>query len=80
MVKITLVQFLNAGVFVVLTKIIANFDTFTIGGGIVNQITTIMILNAITPNLVNFAKNYFEILNKIGLCFIKKGCCIKTQS
>ena len=59
MVKITLLQFFNAGVFVVAARIAANYDTFDVGGGVVDQITTIMILNAITPNLVNFAKNYF---------------------
>ena len=80
MVKITLLQFFNAGVFVVLCRIAANLDTFDVGGGVIEQIITIMALNAITPNLVNFAKNYFEVFGRVELWLVKKGCFIRSQA
>ena len=64
----------------VATKIAANYETFNIANGIVGQITTIMILNAVTPNVVNFVKKHFEIVNRFQLILIKRGWLIMNQA
>ena len=79
LVKVTFLQFFNAGVFVVATKIAANYETFNIDNGIIGQISTIMILNAITPNVVHFAKKYFEIIHKLQIFLAKHGWFIMNQ-
>ena len=60
MVKITLSQFFNAGIFVIIAQIAANLETFTLQtSNIVSQISLIMILDAIIPNTILFCLNYF---------------------
>jgi heme/copper-type cytochrome/quinol oxidase subunit 2 len=50
MVKVTLFQFLNAGIFVIIAEITATYSTFSLAKGVCSQITLIMILNAFIPN------------------------------
>jgi hypothetical protein len=78
-VKLTTLQFLNAGIFVVATKIAASYDTFDAGNGIVGQISLIMILNAITPNILLFIKKYFEIFSRFEMWLTKHGWLIRSQ-
>lgn len=59
MVKISVFQFLNTGVFVVLAQFMANMDNFSLNGGIVFEITQVMLINAILPNVTLFALSYF---------------------
>jgi len=58
MVKVSIFQFFNAGIFVIASEIAANFKTFSLNNGLCSQITTIMILNAIIPNLTLLFLNY----------------------
>ena len=58
-VKITLCQFLNAGIFVVGTKILASINTFDIGAGIAEDVTILMMINVIIPNSLVFLRSYF---------------------
>lgn len=60
-VKVTILQFFNAGIFVIASKIAATYDTFSIGKGIVSQISLIMIMDAIIPNALNFFLEFFEL-------------------
>lgn len=63
MVKITLAQFFNAGIFVLIAQIGATYTTFSLQtSNIVSQISLIMILDAIVPNSTLFFLNYFEII------------------
>lgn len=74
-----MLQFFNAGIFVVAAKIAANYETFNIANGIVGQISTIMVLNAISPNVVHFVKKYFEIIHWLQLFLAKRGWLIMNQ-
>jgi hypothetical protein len=77
--KLTLLQFLNAGLFVVAAKILVGLSSFDLGNGIVQQVTIIMILNATVPNLIRFATNYFEVFNKVELWMVKRGWLFRSQ-
>jgi hypothetical protein len=79
MVKITMFQFLNAGIFVILSEIAANFQSFSLTNGICSQITMIMILNAIVPNLTLFFLDYSEIINRVLRYCVSKQWLIYTQ-
>ena len=60
MVKTTLAQFLNAGIFVIISQIAANYQNFTLqSSNIMSQISLIMILDAFIPNTILFFLNYF---------------------
>lgn len=66
MVKITLSQFFNAGIFVIIAQIAANYKTFSLQtSNIASQISLIMILDAVIPNAILFFMNYFEIIERI---------------
>ena len=54
MTKLTFFQFLNTGIFVILANYLANINTFTLTQGLVFQITQVMMINAVVPNLVLF--------------------------
>ena len=75
----TFLQFLNAGVFVVLTKILANFSNFALGDGVLGQVTIIMCLNVVLPNLNNFIRNYCLLTRRIELFCVRKGCIVRSQ-
>jgi hypothetical protein len=79
MVKISFFQFLNTGVFVVGAEVIANFNNFTLNDGICGQVTIIMLLNAIIPNVSLFFLNYFDIINKIMRLLAEKEYLKLTQ-
>lgn len=79
MVKLSLFQFLNTGVFVLLSNFLANINEFTLDNGLVFQITQVMMINAVVPNLVILILNYFEIIQKIQRHFIEKGTSKKSQ-
>lgn len=59
MVKISVFQFLNTGVFVILAQLLANFDDFSLNRGLMLEITQIMAINAVLPNLAVFFLYYF---------------------
>ena len=59
MTKLTFFQFLNTGIFVILANYLANINTFTLTQGLVFQITQVMMINAVVPNLVLFLLLYF---------------------
>ena len=59
MIKLTFFQFLNTGIFVILANYLANINTFTLTQGLVFQITQVMMINAVVPNLVLFLLLYF---------------------
>ena len=59
MAKLSVFQFLNTGVFVILAQFMANKDNFSLNGGIVFEITQVMLLNAILPNVTLFLLSYF---------------------
>ena len=60
MVKTTLAQFFNAGIFVIVAQIAATYQTFTLqSSNIMSQISLIMILDAVIPNATLFFLNYF---------------------
>ena len=75
----TLLQFLNAGIFVVLTKILASISTFDLGGGVLGQVTIIMCLNVALPNLNNFMRNYLLVTRRLELFCVRKGCIVRSQ-
>jgi hypothetical protein len=79
LVKITLCQFLNAGVFVIGTKILVNINKFDLGNGVAGDVTILMIINVIIPNSLVFLRSYFEIYNRTELYFAKKGWIIRSQ-
>ena len=54
MIKICFFLFLNSGVFLVAANIIANTSDYSVEGGLSYEITLVMIMNAITPNLAVF--------------------------
>lgn len=70
MVKISFFQFLNTGIFVVVANFMADMDNFSLTKGLVLQVTQVMILNAIIPNLSLFILSYFEIFPKIERCLV----------
>lgn len=57
--KISLFQFLNAGIFVIIANFLANIDGFTLNDGLVFEVTQVMMINAIVPNLTLIFLNYF---------------------
>ncbi len=59
MVKLSFFQFLNTGIFVLLANFLANIDGFTLDNGLVFQITQVMMINAVVPNLSLIFLNYF---------------------
>jgi len=79
MVKISMFQFLNTGIFVVITKFLANPSTFSLSKGMVFQITQVMLLNALVPNILLFVLNYFEIVPRIKRCLAERGTLKSTQ-
>lgn len=58
MVKISFFQFLNTGVFVVAANFLADMQNFSLSKGFVFEVTQVMLLNAITPNLTLFILTY----------------------
>lgn len=79
MVKITIFQFFNAGIFVIGSEIAANYTTFSLNSGLCSQITMIMILNAIIPNITLFFLSYSELINRIFRFLVEKELIIATQ-
>lgn len=79
MVKISFFQFLNTGIFVVVANFMADIDHFSLTNGLVMQITQVMILNAVLPNITLFILSYFEILPKIERCLVEKKKLKYTQ-
>ena len=79
MIKISLFQFLNTGVFVLVANFLANIDDFSLDNGLVFQITQMMMINAATTNLSLIFVNYFELVLKIQRYFIEKGIMKKSQ-
>lgn len=65
MVKISIFQFLNTGVFVLLAQFLADMENFDLSKGIVFEVTQVMLINAILPNVTLFFLSYFEILKKV---------------
>lgn len=65
MVKISYFQFLNTGIFVLLANFLADIDGFNLYNGIVFEVTLVMILNGVSPNLMLILFNYFELILKI---------------
>jgi hypothetical protein len=78
MVKISLLQFLNAGVFLLLSKCIA-YQSFTLTPELIFEINTIMIINGISHNVCVYVLDYFEISNKFSLYLVDKGYLKPTQ-
>lgn len=60
-VKIALLQFFNAGVFVVGASIAVKYSNFDLGNGIISSIFVIMAMDAIIPNLRNLFMTYTEL-------------------
>lgn len=58
-VKITILQFFNAGIFVIAANIAVSYETFQLANGIVGQVTLIIILDALVPNATHFFLKYF---------------------
>ena len=79
MIKISMFQFLNTGVFVVVANFLADIDGFTLDQGLVFEVTQVMILNAVTPNLSLFLLNYCELIQRIKRYCIEKGSMKKSQ-
>jgi hypothetical protein len=79
MVKISLFQFLNTGVFVIIAKFLANPSHFSLTDGLVFQITQVMILNAFIPNITLFLLNYCEIVPRLKRCLMHRGAIKSTQ-
>ena len=57
----------------------ANTSGFTLDQGLAFEITQVMMLNAVTPNLTQFLFNYFEIVNRIKRSCIEGGSMKKSQ-
>ena len=53
-IKISFFLFLNSGVFLVAANVLANTSDYSIEGGLSYEITLVMAMNAITPNLAIF--------------------------
>ena len=73
-------QFLNSGVFVVAANVLANYNDSFLETSLAENITQIMILNALTPNLTNFLLKKFDFISKIKrYIFVQQQCFITTQ-
>lgn len=79
MVKISLFQFLNTGIFVILAQFLADPPGFSLTKGLVLTITQVMILNAIVPNILLFVLNHCEIVAKVKRCLIERNYLKVTQ-
>lgn len=71
--------FLNAGVFMVGAKILAQLGSFQLQGTLSTQVTQVMILNAVTPHLSLIATSYFDIVGKIKRFAIRHNLIFATQ-
>lgn len=78
-VKIVVVQFLNAGVFVVAASIAVKYSTFDLGNGIISSIFVIMAMDAVIPNLRILFMTYTEVVSKVKQWLVRKGCIQMTQ-
>ena len=79
MVKISMFQFLNTGIFVVLANFMADPLHFSLSKGFVFEITQVMILNAFLPNLTLFLLTYCEIIQRIKRKLIERGTIKNSQ-
>ena len=79
MVKISLFQFLNTGVFVILSTFLADISGFNIFEGVIFEVVLVMSLNAVTPNLTLIFLNYFELIQKIKRYLTEKKFWKKSQ-
>lgn len=80
MFKISTFQFFNTGIFVVMSNILADYQNFNLNKGICTEVTMIMILNAIVPNVTLFLLNYLEISGKVMRFLIKREIINCTQA
>lgn len=79
MSKISIFQFLNTGVFVLLAQFLADMENFDLSKGIVFEVTQVMLINAILPNVTLFFLSYFEILKKVERWLIERGTIKSSQ-
>lgn len=57
-VKISVYQFINAGVLVIISNSILDFKNFSLSNGLAAECTLIMAMNVVFPNLILFIVNY----------------------
>lgn len=79
MVKQAVFQFFNAGVFVIGSEVAAKNSTFTLNDGVCQQITAVMAVNCLVPNLTLLLLNYTEVVNKVFILLSNCGCLAYTQ-
>ena len=72
MIKISFFLFLNTGVFLVAGNIIANQSDFSFEGDLSYEVTLVMTMNAITPNLQVLVLKTFNLIGRIKIWMIKK--------
>jgi hypothetical protein len=77
--KIGMFQFIFAGIFVLIVKQFVHILFSSLFNGIVFQITLIMILNALIPNLLLIIVNYCQIIKKIKRRLLKKDILKYSQ-
>ncbi len=80
LVKTSLFEFFNAGVFYTFARIAAQqTDKFDIQGNEAYETTLFMIFNAIIPQIINIVVTIFEVPNSIFRCLYLKDCLKYNQ-
>jgi hypothetical protein len=79
MVKISLLQFLNAGIFLLISKFLAAPSSFTFNEDLVFQVHVIMISNGVSHSLCVYILDHYEIINKLLLYLGEKKIFKYTQ-
>ena len=65
-------MFINAGVFIVAANILADITKFNLEGNFSNEVTQIMILNSLTPNLSLIGLDYLDIFGRVQRWLVNK--------
>ena len=80
LVKICLYEFFNAGIFYSGAKILAqSVNNFNIQGTISFEIMLFMVINALSPTLINLALVVFEFPESLKRCCLKNGWSDSNQ-
>lgn len=79
MIKISFFLFLNSGLFLVAANVLANTSEYSVEGGLSYEITIVMALNAISPNIAVFFVETCNLIGRIKICLLKYDYITLTQ-
>lgn len=78
-IKIGFFLFLNAGVFMLAARIVADDGQLRISEQLVTQIVEIMILNIIVPHVMLFLFSYIDLFGCFRRWIVRRGLTFYTQ-